>query len=307
MKVLVSDKLERAAVERVRAAGHDVVEQTGLAGADLAKALEGCHALMIRSATQVTAEVLRGAPSLKLVVRAGTGLDNVDAAEAQRLGVAVRNTPAANAVSVAELVFGLLLALERHLVPAASDLARGTWEKSKYAGREIAGRRLGLVGFGRIGREVARRARAFDMEVQAFDALLPAWPEGWEWVKRTSLEAMLPEIDVLSLHLPLTNETRGMIGADQIARMRPDALIVNAARGGIVDEAALAAALRDGKLRGAAFDVFEREPLPKDSPLLGLPNALLTPHLGASTREAQTRAGLEAADIVIGTLATLPV
>ena len=307
MKVLVSDKLERAAIERVRAAGHDVVEQTGLTGAELAKALEGCHALMIRSATQVTAEVLRGAPSLKLVVRAGTGLDNVDAAEAQRLGVAVRNTPAANAVSVAELVFGLLLALERHLVPAASDLARGTWEKSKYAGREIAGRRLGLLGFGRIGREVARRARAFDMEVQAFDALLPAWPEGWEWVKRTSLEAMLPEIDVLSLHLPLTNETRGMIGAGQLARMRSDALIVNAARGGIVDEAALAVALREGRLRGAAFDVFEREPLPNDSPLVGLPNALLTPHLGASTREAQTRAGLEAADIVIGTLATLTV
>jgi D-3-phosphoglycerate dehydrogenase len=307
VKVLVSDTLERAAIDRVRAAGHDVVEQTGLAGTELARALDGCQALMIRSATKVTAEVLRGAPSLKLVVRAGTGLDNVDVAEAERRGVVVRNTPAANAVSVAELVFGLLLSLERHLVPAASDLARGMWEKSKYAGREIAGRRLGLLGFGRIGREVARRARAFEMDVAAHDPLLPAWPEGFEWVRRATLDAMLPDVDVLSLHLPLTSDTRGMIGAAQLARMKREAVIVNAARGGIVDEAALAGALASGALRGAAFDVFEREPLPADSPLIGLPNALLTPHLGASTREAQVRAGLEAADIVLETLATLTV
>jgi D-3-phosphoglycerate dehydrogenase len=304
LKILVSDKLEAAAVDRLRAGGHEVAESPGLQGPDLVRALEGCAALIIRSATRVTAEVLEGAGSLRLVVRAGTGLDNVDTAAAKARGIEVRNTPAANAVSVAEITLGLLLAFERHLPWAASDLRAGRWEKSKYAGREIAGRSLGLVGFGRIGREVAGRARAFDMTVMASDPLVASWPAGFEWVARVTLDELLASADVVSLHLPLGAATRGLIGAAELARMKPGAVLINAARGGVVDEEALHQALVNGRLRGAILDVFATEP-PGESPLLALPQVLATPHLGASTRDAQVRAGLEAADIVLAELARL--
>ena len=304
MRVAVTDGLEAVAIERLRAAGLDVAEPRGLQGAALAGALAGTSALVVRGATKVTAEVIAGAPSLRVVVRAGTGLDNVDVAAAERARVVVRNTPAANSVSVAELVFGLLLAFERHLPAASADLRGGKWEKTKYAGRELAGRTLGLVGFGRIGREVASRARAFGMEVVAYDPLLTHWPAGFEWAKRVALDDLIREADVLSLHLPLTRETRGLIGAAELARMKEGALLVNAARGGVVDEAALHAALLAGRPRGALLDVFATEPA-AGNPLLELPNVLATPHLGASTREAQVRAGLEAAEIVIAELARL--
>lgn len=303
MKVLVADALDGAAVARLRAAGHEVVERTGLKGADLIEALQSCQGVIVRGATKITGEVLRGAPALRAVVRAGTGLDNVDAAVARELGVAVANTPAANAVSVAELVFGLALALERHLVDAASDMRQGRWEKSKYAGHELAGRTLGLLGFGRIGREVALRGRAFGMDVMACDPLLDAWPAGFEWVVSVPLHDVMAYCHVLSLHLPLTAETRGMIDAPMLAVMRKDAILINAARGGVVDETALHAALASGALRGAALDVFEHEP-PGEHPLLALPNVIATPHLGASTAEAQRRAGLEAADLMIQALAS---
>ncbi len=304
MRVLVADRLDAAAVARVRAAGHDVVERSGLQGAALIEALRSCHALMIRGATRVTAEVLRACPDLKVVVRAGSGLDNVDVAVARGQGVAVFNTPASNAVSVAELVFGLLLALERQLVAASSDLRDGRWERARWMGRELAGRRLGLVGFGRIAREVAMRARAFEMEVCAHDPLLERWPAGFDWVPSLSLDQLLASADVVSLHVPLSPATRNLIGEDQIARMKRDAILVNCARGGVVDEVALLSALQGGRLRGVALDVFSVEP-PGDSPLLKLPNVAATPHLGASTLEAQRRAGDEAAAIVIEALAGL--
>lgn len=304
MKVLVSDPLDPEAIERVRAAGHEVIERTGLKGAELIAALDGVHGLMIRGATRVTAEVLRGAPSLKVVVRAGTGLDNVDRAAARECGVEVRNTPAANAVSVAELTIGMMLAFERHLVPATIDMRAGRWEKKKYMGRELAGRRLGLVGFGRIGRETALRARAFGMEVTACDPLIEHWPAGFEWVKRMGLEEMLPAVDVLSLHVPLTDSTRNLIDAKALARMKPDAVLVNCARGGTVDETALYEALKAGRLRGAALDVFSTEP-PGTHPLFALENVIATPHIGASTDAAQNRAGTEAAEIIIEVLAGL--
>ena len=271
--------------------------------AELVAALQGCEGIIVRGATKVTGEVLRAAPTLRAVVRAGTGLDNVDQGVASERGVTVANTPAANAISVAELVFGMVLALERHLVAAAGDLRRGHWEKTKYAGRELAGRTLGLLGFGRIGREVALRARAFAMDVIACDPVLERWPAGWEWVAPVTRDELLAGSDVLSLHVPLTPETRGSIGAAELSRMRREAILVNCARGGVVDEGALHAALTSGALRGAALDVFEREP-PGEIPLLALPNVIATPHVGASTAEAQRRAGLEAADIMIRALAT---
>jgi D-3-phosphoglycerate dehydrogenase len=281
-----------------------VVERTGLKEPELILALRGCQGILVRGATKVTAAVLEVSPSLRVVVRAGTGLDNVDVAAAQERGVTVANTPAANAVAVAELVFGLALALERHLAAAAGDLRRGHWEKTKYLGRELAGGTLGLLGFGRIGREVALRARAFSMEVIACDPLLSQWPAGYEWAQPVTLEELLAGCDVLSLHVPLLPETRGRLGARELALMRRDAILVNCARGGVVDEAALLAALTAGTLRGAALDVFEAEP-PGDHPLLQLPNVIATPHLGASTVEAQRRAGLEAAEIMIRELTAL--
>jgi len=304
VKVLVTDGLEAVAIERMRAAGHEVVEAKGLQGDALIAGLAGASALLVRGSTKVTADVIAGAPTLRTVVRAGTGLENVDLGAAERGGVVVHNTPAANAVSVAELVFGLLLAFERHLPAAAGDLRAGRWEKTRYAGRELAQRTLGLVGFGRIGREVATRARAFGMEVVAHDPLLTLWPAGFEWAKRGSLDEVIAAADVLSLHLPLSPATRGLVDAAVLARMKPEALLVNAARGGVVDETALHAALTSGRLRGALLDVFAVEPA-VGNPLLALPNVIATPHLGASTREAQTRAGLEAAEIVIAELARL--
>lgn len=304
MKVLASDKLDAAALDHIRTAGHEVIERPGLQSVELVAALEGVQALLIRGGTRVTGEVLRATPSLKVVVRAGTGLDNVDTVAARQRNIAVFNTPASNAISVAELVFGMVLALERHLVPAANDLRAGHWEKTKYQGRELCGRSLGLVGFGRIGREVAVRARAFGMTVSAYDPLLQAWPAGFEWTHRATLDDLLPNSDVVSLHLPLTADSRGMIGAAALSRMHPDAILVNASRGGVVDEHALLAALEAGRPRGACLDVFSTEP-PGDHPLLKHPRVLATPHLGASTAEAQRRAGEEAAAIVIEALAAL--
>lgn len=304
MKILACDRVDAAAVAALRAAGHEVVEATGLKGPELIAALRGTHGLLVRGATKVTADVLEGATDLRVVVRAGTGLDNVDVAAARARGVVVRNTPNANSVSVAEMVFALALALERHVAAASGDLRHGTWEKTKYMGRELAGRTLGVLGFGRIGREVALRARAFEMQVIAHDPLLDAWPEGFAWVRRVDRDTLLSGADVLSLHVPLTPGTKGSFGADSFARMRPDAILVNASRGGVVDERALEDALRRGALRGAALDVFEQEP-PGALPLLELPNVLATPHLGASTAEAQRRAGTDAAEILLGELASL--
>jgi D-3-phosphoglycerate dehydrogenase len=306
VKILVSDLVDAAALDRLRSAGHEVVERPGLQGSDLIAALAGCQGLLVRGATRVTADVLRGAADLRVVVRAGTGLDNIDQRAARARDIAVFNTPAANAISVAELTFGLLIALERHLVPASRDLGEGRWEKTKYMGRDLAGRTLGLVGFGRIGREVAVRARAFGMHVRATDPFLTDWPADFGWVGRDALEALLPAADVLSLHLPLTEETRGRIGARELALLRPDAVLINCARGGVVDEDALLEALQAGRLRGAAIDVFAQEP-PGAHPLLRLPNVVATPHLGASTADAQSRAGLEAADILIESLARIAI
>jgi len=304
MKVLVTDKADAKALDRIRRAGHDVEERVGLQGDELVAALNGAQALLVRSGTKVTGEVLRATTTLKIVVRAGTGLDNVDAAAAREKGISVYNTPNANSVSVAELVFGLLIAFERHVPDASRELREGRWEKVRFGGHEIAGRRMGLVGFGRIAREVATRARAFQMEVWAYDPVIGHWPEDFAWVKQVELHELLVASDVLSLHVPLDGKTRDMIGAAELARMKLDAVLINCARGGIVDETALAEAVKAKQLRGAILDVFATEP-PGDHPLLDMPNVLATPHLGASTVEAQRRAGDEAAAIVVEALAKL--
>ena len=302
MKVLACDKVDPAAIAMLRGAGHDVAEANALKGADLIAALAGVKGLVVRGATKVTGDVIRACPDLRAIVRAGTGLDNVDRAAAEERGIRVMNTPNANSVSVAELVFGLLLALERHIVPAAADLRRGVWEKSKYQGRELSGRTLGVLGFGRIGREVATRARAFDLSVIAHDPQYGTASEGFGWVREVSRDELFRSADILTLHVPLTAGTRDSIGARELGLMKHDAVLVNCARGGVVNEAALHAALAAGTIRAAASDVFATEP-PGESPLLALPNFLPLPHLGASTAEAQKRAGTDAAALLIEALA----
>ena len=305
MKVLACDGIDPAAVRLIREAGHDVVEAKGLSTQDLVIALKGVHGLLVRSATKVTADVVAAATELRVVVRAGTGLDNVDQAAAEARGVLVRNTPNANTLSVAELTFAMLLALERHIAEAAADLREGRWEKSRYAGRELHGRTLGVIGFGRIGREVALRARAFGMPVLAHDPRVQSAPAGFDWVDMTDRDSVLGGCDVLTLHVPLTDDTRHSIGAREFSLMKPGAVLVNASRGGVVDEAALQAALESGRLRAAAVDVFEKEPAPADHPLLKLPNVLPLPHLGAATAEAQQRAGTDAAEQLLLALSSL--
>ena len=306
MKVLASDGIAATALARLRQAGLEVGEISGVQGDALVQALRGSSGLIVRGATKVTAAVIEASPDLRVVVRAGSGTDNIDGAAAKAHGIRVLNTPMANAVSVAELVWGMILAHRRRLVEAALSTRAGRWEKSKFLGYEVAGTTLGLVGFGRIAREVARRGRAFAMTIVAHDPLLERWPADFADVEKAELAQVLERADVLSLHVPLASETRHLIDTRGLARMKTNALLVNCARGGVVDEDALLAALEAGRLGGACLDVFAEEP-PRNAALVGHPLVLPTPHIGASTREAQERAGDEAASLMIETLRELAV
>jgi D-3-phosphoglycerate dehydrogenase len=301
VRALVADPLGPAAERVLLAAGFEVKQETGLAGDALVAALAGRQALLVRGQTKVTADVLTRANGLRVVARAGAGVDNVDTRAAAAAGVAVYNAPGANAVSVAELTWGLIFALLRHIPEADATTRAGAWEKTRLAGVEINGRTLGVVGLGFVGREVARVGVALGCHVLGHDPD-PAAAPILAGVERVDLERIFTDCDIVSLHAPLGASTRHLANAERLSRMRPGAFLVNAARGGLVDEAALVAALRDGRLGGAALDVFEHEP-PGDSPLFALRNVVLTPHLGAATAEAQERAALMAAEAVKSHLA----
>jgi D-3-phosphoglycerate dehydrogenase/(S)-sulfolactate dehydrogenase len=278
-----------------------VAVKLGLKGAELRAALAGVHALVVRSATKVTAEALEGADVLRVIGRAGIGVDNVDVAAASRRGIVVMNTPGGNAVTAAEHAVALLCSLARRIPQATASVKAGRWEKARFKGVELADKTLGVVGLGNIGRLVAERARGLRMRVVAHDAYLS--PEAAEklGVDLVPLDELLARADAVTLHVPLTPETRGMLDAARLAKMKPGALLINAARGGLVDEAALCEALAAGRLGGAALDVFATEP-PGASPLLALDNLICTPHLGASTEEAQERVALEIARQVVAFL-----
>lgn len=260
--------------------------------------LADADAVIVRSATRITREALAGAARLRVIGRAGVGVDTIDVQAATERGIAVVNAPAGNTVSAAELAFALLLSLARRVPAADHSMKRGEWNRSRFTGTELSGKTLGLVGVGRIGGEVALRARAFGMRVVAYDPYLSPERARELGVELLPLDRLLPEAHALSLHVPLTDATAGMIGAAELARLPAGALLVNAARGGVVDEDALADALRSGHLGGAALDVFADEPLPADHPLRALEQAVLTPHLGASTREAQRNVAAEIAEAV---------
>ncbi|HLI73961.1 MAG TPA: phosphoglycerate dehydrogenase [Acidimicrobiales bacterium] len=296
-RVLVTEKLAERGLRALADAGHDVDVQLELAPADLLGAVRGAHALIVRSATQVTSEVLGAGTELAVVGRAGIGLDNVDVEAATARGVMVVNAPESNVLSAAEHAMALLLAQARNVPQAHAALVGGKWERSKWEGVELHGKVLGVVGLGRIGALVAQRALAFGMRLAAYDPYVAPERARQMGVQLMSLEDLVQEADFLTIHLPKTAETMGLIGRDLLAKAKPGIRIVNAARGGLVDEDALADALRSGQVAGAAIDVFATEPC-TDSPLFGLPGVVVTPHLGASTAEAQDKAGVTIAEQV---------
>lgn len=299
-RVLISDKLESPGLDLLRQAGIELDERHGLKGPALQEALRAADGVIVRSGTTVTAELLENPGKLRAVVRAGVGVDNIDVAAATRRGIVVMNTPGGNTVSTAEHTLTLLLALARGVPAADASIRQGKWERSKFVGTQLAGKTLGILGLGRVGREVARRAIGLDMKVVGLDPFLApdrAAQLGIESVP--DLDALLPRCDFLTLHVPGGPETRDLIGAAQLARLPKGARVLNCARGGIVNEPALVEALQSGHLAGAALDVFAQEPPPADHPLLKLPNVVLTPHLGASTVEAQTSVAREAAQLLI--------
>jgi D-3-phosphoglycerate dehydrogenase len=259
----------------------------------LSELLGTAHALLVRSSTQVTDMLLEQAPCLRVIGRAGIGVDNIDVEAATRRGVAVLNAPGANTVSAAEHMFALLLALVRRVPWAAASMQHGEWNRKQFGGTELRGKTLGLVGVGRIGGHVATIANAFGMELLAYDPFVTEVRASTLHVTIASLERVLSIADVVSLHAPLTDETRHMINANRLALMKPSAVLVNTARGGLVDEAALLGAVESGRIAGAAMDVFETEPLPADSPLRRADRVIVTPHLAATTQEAQERVSVE--------------
>lgn len=292
-RVVVSEFMDLPAVESLRGAfdvdyAPDLVDDR----AGLLARVAGADALIVRNRSRVDRELLAAAPRLRAVGRLGVGLDNIDTAACEAAGIAVFPATGANSLAVAEYVVATAMALLRGAFLSSAEVAAGQWPRARMSqGRETAGKTLGLVGFGGIGRMTAKLAQGLGMRVLAYDPALapnaPVWSDsgvGWR-----ELDALLVEADVVSLHVPLVDSTRGLIDAARLARMKPDAVLVNTARGGVVDEAALAAALRAGRLGGAALDVFEDEPLRAGSPLAGAPNLILTPHIGGVTRESNER------------------
>ncbi|RLE35317.1 3-phosphoglycerate dehydrogenase [Candidatus Acetothermia bacterium] len=296
MKVLVCDPLDPKEVEKIKGAGLEVMERVGMSPEELAAELKkGYEIIIVRSATKVRRPAIEAAQGLKLIVRAGVGLDNIDVDAAKERGIEVKNTPKASSISVAELAFAHMLALARSLPQATQSLCEGKWEKKAFKGIELYGKTLGVIGIGRIGREVAKRALCFGMRVIAYDKYITESP--LSEVALVSLDELLRESDFVTLHIP-PDPAGPVIGKEEIEKMKDGAYIINCARGGVVDEEALLEALDSGKLAGAGLDVFGEEP-PTNERLLKHPKVTLTPHIGAQTKEAQARVGEEVADIVI--------
>lgn len=306
-KVIILDKLAQEGLDLLaaaRAKGIEYEVRTGLKGDALREALAEFDGAICRSGVKITAPALEGNRRLKAIVRAGVGTDNIDKTAATRQGIIVMNTPSGNTLSTAEHAFALMMALSRNIHPAYQSLVEGKWEKSAYMGTQLADKTVGIVGLGRIGKEFAKRALAFEMRVIGFDPFLSAEAAAALGIERVeNVRDMLPKIDYLTVHTPLTQDTKHLIGLAELELLKPGVRLINAARGGIYDEAALAEGLKSGKIGGVALDVFEEEPCTK-SPLYGLKNVVCTPHLGASTEEAQTQVAVEAVQLLTNFLTT---
>lgn len=304
-RIIVLDDIAQEGLDLLDAAeGVEYEIRKQLPVEELRTALTQFDAAILRSGAKLTAEVLAGNKRLKAIVRAGVGTDNIDKAAATRQGIVVMNTPAGNTVSTAEHAFALMLALSRNIAPANQSLIEGRWDRKKYMGTQLAGKTLGIVGMGRIGREVASRAMAFDMQVIAYDPFLSDDQAAKLGLQRAAtIDELLPQIDYLTVHTPLTDETRGLIGKDSLPKLKPGLRVINAARGGIYDIDALIEGLGSGQIAGVALDVYEQEPC-TDSPLFGMPGVVCTPHLGASTEEAQTQVAVEGVHLILNFLKT---
>ncbi len=300
MRILVAEPIAREGLEQLRAA-HEVDEQVGLTPEEYRALLPDYDALVVRSQVKVDADMIAAGERLVVIGRAGVGVDNVDLEAATRAGITVVNAPTGNTIAAAEHTLALLLAVARRVAAADASLRRGEWKRSQFTGVELRGKTLGVVGLGKIGQAVASRARALEMTVIASDPYLTADQASLLGVELVDFDVLLTRADVVTVHVPMSRTTRGLIGATEIDRMKPGAILLNVARGGIIDEAAVAAALADGRLGGAGVDVYETEP-PTGSPLLEAPNAVLTPHLGASTAEAQVLVAEEVAAQVLDVL-----
>jgi D-3-phosphoglycerate dehydrogenase len=294
--VLIAEELSPATVDAL-GPDFDVRNVDGTDRAALLSAIADADAILIRSATQVDAEAIAAAKKLKVVARAGVGLDNVDVKSATTAGVMVVNAPTSNIISAAELTIGHILSLARHIPAGHASLSAGQWKRSSYTGTELYEKTVGIIGLGRIGALITARLQAFGMEVIAYDPYITAARAQQLGVQTVSLDELLERSDFVTIHMPRTPETLGMIGTEQLKKMKSTAYVVNVARGGLIDEQALHDALVSGEIAGAALDVFVQEP-PKESPLIGLPNLIVTPHLGASTDDAQEKAGISVAKSV---------
>jgi D-3-phosphoglycerate dehydrogenase len=304
-RVIVLDELSPDGLALLdKAPGIEYEVRTGLKGDDLRKALAEFDGAICRSGVKITPEALEGNRRLKAIVRAGVGTDNIDKTAATRLGIVVMNTPAGNTISTAEHTVAMMLALSRNIAPAYHSLLNGKWDRNKFMGTQLAGKTLGVVGLGRIGQAVATRAQAFEMRVIGFDPFMSKERTAELGIEPAgSVAELLPICDYLTVHTPLTDETRGLVGKKELANLKPGIRLINCARGGIYDEAALVEGLDSGKIGGVALDVFAKEPC-TDSPLYGKPGVLCTPHLGASTEEAQTNVAVEGVGLLTDFLLT---
>ncbi len=293
MRVLVADPLAPQAIQGLKEAGLEVEDLSALPKEELLNKVNDFDIMTVRSATKVRSDMIDKMQNMKLIVRGGVGLDNVDVEYAKSKGIEVKNTPAASSASVAELVLAHMFALSRHIVRGTKGLSEGQWEKKKLKGIELAGKTLGVIGLGRIGRELINRSRALGMRVVGYDPYV----KDVGGVELVELDKLLREADYISVHTPLTDETRHFIGDSEFEKMKEGVILVNCARGGVVDEEALLRALKSEKIRGAGLDVFEKEP-PPQTELLKLSNVTFTPHIGASTKEAQARVGEEVVNII---------
>lgn len=304
-RVLIADPVAAEGIEMLRAVA-DVDVRTGLAQDDLIAIIPQYRVLVVRSETKVTRPVIEAAVNLEVIGRAGVGVDNIDLAAATERGVVVVNAPQGNTIAATEQTIALLLGLARHLPQATASMREGKWERKQYVGTELRGKTLGIVGLGKIGVEVARRALGLEMQVVGFDPFVPDDRARALGVSPADFETLIRISDFITVHVPLTSGNTGMISTEQFAQMKDGVRLINVARGGIIDEAALAAAVKTGKVAGAAMDVFTEEPPKPDNPLLGDPRIIVTPHLGASTTEAQERVALDVAEQIVDILAGKP-
>lgn len=293
MKVLISDPIAKEGVEILKNAGFETVEKHGLSPEELAKVIPEFHGIIVRSATKVTKEVIESAENLKVIGRAGIGLDNIDRETAKAKNIKVVNTPTATSISVAELALGMMFGAARMVPQATASTKAGKWEKKKFKGFELYGKKLGIIGIGRIGTELAKRTKALGMEVIAYDPYIKTH----EHAKIVDFDTLLKESDYISLHIPKTKETTHILNKTAFDKMKDGVVIINCARGGVVDEDALYDAIRAEKVRVAAMDVYESEPA-KEHKLFDLEQVIVTPHIGAQTAEGQKRAGTQIAELV---------